>query len=98
MRLYHQTTPDNADLILAHGFRDRADTYLTTEMHSGVWFSDRPLDEYLGPGGSVLFVIDLAEDVVEPYEWIEEGAAWREFLLPASIANSAGMPAIATND
>lgn len=52
MRVYHRT--DYAAAILGDGFRDATGTYLTGEEHSGVWVSDRPLDEDEGADGAVL--------------------------------------------
>jgi len=84
MRLYHETP--HADAILADGFRDGEGKYLTDGMHRGVWVSDRPLGE-IGEGGRV-FVIDVPEDVVLEFEWVEEGKGYREFLVPAAILNA----------
>jgi hypothetical protein len=96
IRLYHRT--NFADSILAVGFRDSTDHYMTADLHTGVWFSDVPLDDNEGADGDTLLAIELPEDAVAPYEWLEEGKPYREFLIPAELANSAGTPVIVNED
>ena len=93
MRLYHRTTPNAADEILAQGFKDSCDTYLTDREWTGVWLSDVPLDENDGASGDVLFevILDMPDhDLSENYEWIQEGNPYREFLVPAKLINEKG--------
>jgi hypothetical protein len=40
---------------------------------SGVWVSDRPLDNSEGANGEALLQIDIAEDLLTAFEWVEEG-------------------------
>jgi len=87
MMLYHRTTRAAADAILRDGFIDGTGNYLTANKYSGVWLSDRPLDVNEGAHGDVLLSVDLAETMVAPYEWIEEGKPFREFLVPADVVN-----------
>ena len=89
--LYHSTSREAAESILAHGFRDGIGYYMAnrrwSRRWSGVWLSDVPLD---GGGGGVLLRVHLKlpeSDLVE-YEWIEEGKPYREWLVPAAILNS----------
>jgi hypothetical protein len=64
---------------------------MTAREWSGVWVSDRPLDANEGAEGEVLLAIDgLGEHEVEPFEWIEEGKEYREFLVPADVLNERG--------
>jgi hypothetical protein len=92
MILFHRTTNGNAAEILRAGFRDSQGHYLTSELHLhlGVWCSDVPLDENEGACGDTLLRIslDLAEDEISTYEWIEEGIGYRSWLLPAGLANA----------
>jgi hypothetical protein len=86
--LYHNTTRENAESILREGFRDHTDEYMTTQLHTGVWLSDTPLDENEGPCSEALLVLQLDEVTVAHFEWIEDGKGYREFLVPAAIVNS----------
>ena len=93
MRLYHRTTQDAADNIIAVGFKDKCGTYLTDREWKGVWLSDVPLDINDGPSGDVLLEINLDmpdHDLSEKYEWIEDGKTEREFLVPAKLINEKG--------
>jgi hypothetical protein len=69
--LYHSTRRETADLILRDGFRDGRDHYLTKLEPSGVWLSDEPLDEQAGGATGDAIVVEIAKEVVRPYEWVE---------------------------
>ena len=86
----HRTTRDAATRILRDGFRDTTGRYLTDREWSGVWVSDRPLDSNEGANGEVLLQIEIAEDRLAEFEWIEEGKSYREWLVPAAVLNAAG--------
>jgi len=90
VKLFHRTP--QAASILKDGFRDGEGTYLTETMHRGVWLSDRPLDFGQGAKGNDLLLLDIPEDDISPFEWIEEGKPYREFLVPAEIINRFGPP------
>jgi hypothetical protein len=96
MKVFHRTP--FAESILEHGFRDGEGTYLTGTIHKGVWVSDRPLDISEGANGRDLLCLEIPDDVVEPFEWIEEGKPCREFLTPAEIVNSYGPPDLCDED
>ena len=98
MRFFHRTSPTVAAAILAEGFRDGTGTYLTTNTYTGVWISDQALDENEGAFGDTLLSIDIPEEVVSEFEWIEEGKGHREFLVPAEIVNRFGPPNVAIDD
>ncbi|MFZ1188952.1 MAG: hypothetical protein WAO16_08215 [Pseudolabrys sp.] len=57
-----RTTKDAAAKILQGGFRDITGRYLTDREWSGVWVSDRPLDNSEGASGEALLQITIAED------------------------------------
>jgi|SRR6516225_2358906 hypothetical protein len=90
LTLYHCTTESGARQILAEGFRDNAGHYLTDREWSGVWLSDRPLQNTEGASGDTLLQIEIVEEVVAPYEWVEEDHPYREWLVPAAVLNEAG--------
>lgn len=86
IRLYHRT--DSADVILRDGFRDGEGTYMTTQRWTGVFFSDRPLDCNEGANGSAVIRVVAVEQEIAQYEWIEEEGTYREWCIPAQLANS----------
>lgn len=96
MRLFHRTPCGQK--IINEGFRDNEGTYMTGVMHKGVWLSDRPLSIFEGAKGDDLLTLDIPEDVLAPYEWIEDGTAYREFLLSAEVVNSYGPPELCDED
>lgn len=85
VRVYHRT--DHAGAIVEHGFRDATGTYMTDHEFSGVWVADRPLDPNEGAWGRFVISLDVPESELEPYEWVEEGRFYREFLVPAELLN-----------
>lgn len=87
---YHVTSEGAVWSHLAAGYRDATGLYLTSDEHTGVWLSDRPLDINEGIEGDVLLVVDIAAELVTPYEWVEEGKPYREFLVPAPVLNAHG--------
>ena len=89
MILFHRTSSDIAQTILAQGFRDGEGTYLTLEHWSGVWLSNVPLDENEGAEGNTLLEIDLgiSNEELAKFDWVEDGKPYREFLIPADVVN-----------
>lgn len=96
MRLFHRTRAHNAKSILREGFRDAEGNYGVANTYRGVWLSDTPLEANEGAWGDTLLVVELDESDVAPFEWVEEGKAFREFLVPAAIINRKSTPVIAT--
>ena len=80
LTVFHRTTKDAAAKILQGGFRDITGRYLTDREWSGVWVSDRPLDNSEGASGEALLQIDIAEDLLTAFEWVEESKPYREWL------------------
>lgn len=88
MKLYHRTTSQGAASILAGGFKDGAGHYLTSSTNTGVWLADCPLDANEGAQGEELLEVLLPNGFdLGPYEWVEEGKPYREFLVPAEQIN-----------
>jgi len=82
--VYHRTNA--ASQILDDGFRDGSGRYLTDRVWRGVWLSDRPLDENEGATGNTVLFVEIPDEVVARFEWVQD-IGYREFLLPAEIAN-----------
>src|SRR5437660_9450920 len=91
MQCYHRTTQEKARSILENGFLDGEGKFLTDRIWRGVWVSNRPLDSNEGAEGDVLLEIRIPESEVTPFEWVEEGKPYREFLVPARILNDKGI-------
>ena len=70
--------------------RNATGRYLTNREWSGVWVSDRPLDNSEGSSGEALLQITIADDLLAAFEWVEEGKPYREWLVPAAVLNDAG--------
>lgn len=57
-------------------------------MRRGVWLSaEGVLTINEGAKGDDVLVIEVPEEAVLPYEFIEDGKPYREFLVPASLLN-----------
>jgi hypothetical protein len=95
---YHRTTEASARKILRGGFRDGTGTYGFTRTLRGVWLSNVPLDCNEGAWGDVLLQVDLPEQVVANYEWIEEGKPYREWLVPARLINKQAKISVVKED
>ena len=74
----------------AKGFKDGKDYSIPGVR--GVFFSDEPLeplDMHGGLDGYVLVMVEIPDEVTEPFEWKEEGEGkgYREWCIPANIIN-----------
>ena len=90
LTLYHCTTEVGARQILAVGFRDHTARYLTDREWTGVWLSDRPLQNTEGASGDTVLQIEIAAEILVPYEWIQEDKPYREWIVPAAVLNKDG--------
>lgn len=90
MRLFHRTTAAKARAILAEGFRNATDRYMTDRRWTGVWFSNVPLGTQEGAHGNAVLEVttDLSESDLADYEWVEESKPYREWLVPAALVNA----------
>ena len=75
LTVYHCTNEAAARQILAVGFRDHMDRYLT----------DR----------DTVLQIEIADEILTPYEWVEEGKSYREWIVPAAVLNKDGRVTLA---
>ena len=91
VNFYHRTTAKNAKAILRAGFKDGRGFYMTKSEHSGVWLSSFPLDANEGAGGDALLLVelDLIEQELAQFEWVEEGKGYREWLTKVQIVEEA---------
>ena len=96
MRMYHRTF--HSERILAEGFRDATGNYMADRPFTGVWFSTFPLDINEGADGDVVLMLKIPAREIKRYEWVEEGKPYREFLIPAELANKYGPPVIVDPD
>lgn len=87
--LFHRTTQEAAEAILADGFRNGMRMrYMTSGVtHRGVWFSNVPLDSNEGIKGDTLLRVEFAchEARLWRWEWIEEDKPYREWLVPVHV-------------
>jgi hypothetical protein len=92
MKLYHNTFA--SEEILSEGFKDGEGRYLTTETFRGVFLSNTPLDINEGADGDTLLSIEIPEEVIAEFEWIEDGKPYREWCIPAKTVNRYGPPKV----
>jgi hypothetical protein len=52
----------------------------------------------LGLMCAVLLQIEIAEDRLAAFEWIEEGKTYREWLVPAAVLKGAGTVGLAVDE
>ncbi|MFB3120347.1 MAG: hypothetical protein ACE1Y2_07445, partial [Stenotrophomonas maltophilia] len=95
MRLYHGTTLANAEQVASSGFQDVTSNFGLYSAASGepvnttgVFFSDLVLDENEGICSEAYFVLDIPNEHLASFEWMEEGKGYREWCIPAALANS----------
>lgn len=94
MKLYHITSDENAILIAKNGFKDNSGSYGVvsskagqSKVSVGVFLSDRIFEQRRRHDSDCVFVLDIPEKEIEPYEWKEEIKNYREWCIPAKIIN-----------
>src|SRR5680860_1183233 len=50
-----------------------------------------------GAAGDIVLVVEMPEGVAESYEWVQD-IGYREFLIPADVANQYGRPEVAVDE
>ena len=95
MRLYHGTTLANAEQLASNGFQDMTSNFGLYSAASsepinttGVFFSNLVLDENEGICSEAYLVLEIPDEHLDSYEWMEEGKGYREWCIPAGLANS----------
>jgi hypothetical protein len=89
MKVYHVTRTADAAAISTRGFHDRRGRYLTNVEHAGVWVADRPLIVESGLADFACFEIEIDEERLRDFEWLEASKSYREWLMPAELLNQA---------
>jgi hypothetical protein len=87
MRLYHVTSRERAERILADGFRDSTGTYMNERKWTGVWLSDSPAAHYVPWNVDAVLVLDLPDDEINRHECVQPDLGYRDFLVPAELLN-----------
>jgi hypothetical protein len=97
VRLYHTTDASAFEAILQPGFQDKTGSYGFVNDHrpaslTGVWFANRPLGVSEGAAdepvlGAPVLVIDVDEEAVAAYELTTRSGTYREWCIPAELAN-----------
>ena len=86
-KLYHRT--GHGEAIMSDGFRDGSGYVLDSLGLTGVWFSaDFPVDCNEGAKGDEVLELIVDEDEIQDFEVEEEGKPYREYLVPAKVANT----------
>jgi hypothetical protein len=93
MTLYHCTRSARAQEVLGRGFCGVAGIYMSPKEGHGVWLLDQPLHApaFGGPAEAdtlLRVVLNLSEEDITAYEWVEEGKPYRQWLLPASLVDA----------
>jgi hypothetical protein len=113
VKLYHRTSADAAEAILADGFRDCEYQIELPDgqMTGGVELCSKPYDPMALPPvkRERLLVVEIPGEVAGPWEWhidartTPEPTGWvgfpqRDFFIPAEIVNRYGPPKIVPED
>ncbi len=103
MRLFHTTSEEAATAILRDGFHDAAGSYGFVSWSSPVcsspirpWgFNEGAVDDPVV--GAPVLVVEIPEEVIAEHEIIEDAkpeGVYREWIVPAELANGYGRPKV----
>lgn len=100
MLFYHTTSAAAAEAILKGGFRNNEIRNSVGDIvPEGVYFSDWPVDIGFGAKGTVTLVMEMPEEkIAEKYDFSRDVDSCREFIIPAEIVNSYGLPRLCSDD
>src|SRR4030042_2341164 len=87
MKLYHATTQESGNEILANGFRDAKGFYATSMWMKGIFLSNYPTDWNEGTKGDITLTVSIPLALIADCELITEGKSPREWCVPAEIVN-----------
>jgi hypothetical protein len=89
MRIFHSTVSAKVAVIVRDGFKDDEERYLSDFAWRGVWVSDRRVHPN-GASDNALLTLEIPAELFEEYEWVQEDAAYRGSLIPATVLNRYG--------
>ena len=92
--MFHITGNANAEAILVNGFHDTMGYHNAGQEWTGVWVSSEPFDGQYQNDANTLFAVEIPEDAISEFEWVEEAKTIREWLIPAALLNSYGPPVV----
>lgn len=101
MLFYHATSAASADALLKECFKNNQIANAVADViPEGVYFSDYPLNTNSGTKGTTTLIIEMPEgEITENYEIVYENwSAYREFIIPADVFNSYGLPRLCSED
>ncbi len=96
MLLFHRTSIGEAGNIMKDGFHDQKWSFDLRDVHtgqpvkmSGVWLTDRPLDDEEGPRGDAVLEVNLDLPDTDIFEYELHGAfeGIRLWVIPAAVVN-----------
>jgi hypothetical protein len=103
MRYYYRTSSASAEKIVSDGFVDAEGIAQSGDVFRGVWITDRPVEagESMSFGDS-LVAVDVDDPPhcarIDVFEWDEETASFRRWLVPAKLLNLVGSASIVKED
>jgi hypothetical protein len=53
-------------------------------------------DNLISPFSSLRLLIEIAEEIVAPYEWVKHDKQFRQRLVPAAVLNKSGRVRVAS--
>ena len=103
MRYYYRTSSENAEKIISDGFVDAEGTTASCGVFRGVWITDRPVEGADGMSiGDSLVAVDVDDPRhcarIDVFEWDDETASFRRWLVPAKLLNLVGSASIVKED
>jgi len=94
--LYHCVSSWQVDTVLKTGFADAPPSYVQSdERPASVTFRDVPMRGAYG--GTTCIAIEVPEDAVLPFESLEDHLGYRQFEVPAEVANQYDTRAVVTD-
>ena len=97
MKVFQHSNTADTETVFKDGFRVVMEFHHAGQEWTGVWVSSEPLAwserQYLNSANTV-FTIEIPEESIAEFEWVEEGKMIREWLIPAKLINSYGIPVV----
>jgi hypothetical protein len=89
LKFFHRTGAKNAAKILKRGFRDATGNYMMNTTVTGVFVSDKILDQNEGACGEAVLqiAVEISKSDLDFWEIREDGKTYREWCIPAKELN-----------